>query len=307
MTMLNSANPFAIPVELWQATLVTHASAALLAEPLLEVLPGVVSVQRFIADEAAGHWQIDVIFDGAPDETELNARVEMALAAGGNAPRIEWKLVPVEQKNWVLEVEQRYPPISVGGFFIHASHFDGAFPHGQIPLLVDAGMAFGTGEHATTSGCMIGLRNLYYRGFAPKRVLDMGCGSGILAIAAHKLWPNAQVLGVDLDPIAIEVAVENAAINRCNPRNVRWRAGDGYMHADVARMGPYDLIIANILARPLMRMAKSLKQNLAPGGVGVLSGLLSNQEPMVLSAHRMQGLSLDKSIRQKGWSALLIS
>ena len=307
----NTQNPFAIPGQLWQATLRTSAAGALLAEPLIESLDKLLSVQRFISDEAKGEWQIDAIFDGRPEEARLEQLVAMALnmavdEAGESAPRLEWKLGPVEQKNWVLEVEQRYPPISVGPFFICASHYDGAVPLGQIGLLVDAGMAFGTGEHSTTSGCLRAMADLAKAGFAPKRVLDMGCGSGILAIAAHKLWPNARVLGVDLDPIAVEVSHENARINQCSERNLRWQAGDGYLHADVAHLGPYDLIIANILARPLMRMSKHLALHLAPRGRGILSGLLSYQEPMVLSAHRLQGLKLLNAKREKGWSALTI-
>lgn len=325
--MHHPSNPFALPVSLWQASLTTDAAAALGAESAFEAL-GALAVQRFVADEAQGFWRVEATFDGAPDAAALEMHLAIAMRAQidlssagdvrllGDTPAEHglrdsggeyWDFVlgPLEAKNWVLEVEQRYPPMLLGRFFVHASHYEERVPAGLIPLLVDAGMAFGTGEHATTAGCLLALSRLHKRGLHPKRILDMGCGSGILAMAAHKLWPNATVLGVDIDPVAVRVAKGNAALNRCSPK-LRYLAGDGYQHALVDRMGPYDLIIANILARPLMRMAKDLARVRTAQGVGILSGLLNKQEPMVLSAHRMQGMVREHAVRRNGWSALTI-
>ncbi len=325
--MHTSTNPFALPTSLWQASLTTDAAAALAAESAFEAM-GALAVQRFVADEAAGFWRVEATFDGAPDAGLLETHLAIAMravvdlsAAGdvrllGDTPAEhghratggkywDWVLGPLEAKNWVLEVEQRYPPMRLGRFFVHASHFEGAPPAGLIPLLVDAGMAFGTGEHATTAGCLLALSRLHKQGLKPKRILDMGCGSGILAMAAHKLWPNAEVLGVDIDAVAVRVARMNAKLNQCSPR-LHYLAGDGYKHAEVARGGLYDLIIANILARPLMRMAKDFARVSAPGAYGILSGLLTSQERMVLSAHRGHGLTLEHAARRNGWSALTV-
>lgn len=327
MMMNHNNNPFALPVSLWQTSLTTDAAAALGAESAFEAM-GALAVQRFVADEARGFWRVEATFDGAPDAAALDmhlaiamrARIDLSSAGDvrllGDTPAEhglrdsggaywDFRLGPLEAKNWVLEVEQRYPPMMLGRFFVHASHYEEKVPAGMIPLLVDAGMAFGTGEHATTAGCLLAISRLHKQGLRPKRILDMGCGSGILAMAAHKLWPNATVLGVDIDPVAVQVAKDNAVLNRCSPK-LSYLAGDGYKHAMVARTGPYDLIIANILARPLMRMAKHLARVRARGGVGVLSGLLKGQERMVLSAHRMQGMVLTDAVRRNGWSALTI-
>ncbi len=325
--MHSTNNPFALPVSLWQASLTTDAAAALGAESAFEAM-GALAVQRFVADEAAGFWRVEATFDGAPDAAQLEmhlaiamrARIDLSSAGDvrllGDTPAEHglrdsggkyWDFVcaPLPTKNWVLEVEQRYPPMALGRFFVHASHYEGVVPAGLVPLLVDAGMAFGTGEHATTAGCLLAISRLHKAGLRPERILDMGCGSGILAMAAHKLWPQAAVLGVDIDPVAVEVARANAALNRCRPK-LLYLAGDGYQHRLVHACGPYDLIIANILARPLMRMAKDLARVKAPGGAGVLSGLLNTQERMVLSAHRMQGMALTDAVRRNGWSALTI-
>ena len=177
----------------------------------------------------------------------------------------------------------------------------------MIPIQVDAGAAFGSGEHGTTSCCLKAIDWMAnQRRFA--RVLDMGTGSGILAIAAAKLW-KSDVLAVDIDPVSVRVTGENVAVNKVSTY-VRTGVSDGYNSAQVKRgvdgKGKYDLILSNILARPLVAFAPMLEKHLAKGGVAVLSGLLTSQETMVRTAHRLQGLSLKKRFVQGEWCTLVL-
>lgn len=224
-----------------------------------------------------------------------------AALAGTAAGEIEIAAVP--DKNWVLESQRQLAPIKAGQFFVHGSHFAGKPPRGSIAIEIDAGLAFGTGRHETTRGCLLALVRLAKeRKF--RRPLDLGTGSGILAIAMAKLW-NVDVLASDNDPQATKVARENAALNGVGDR-VRVATGAGYAAPVVRDGGPYDLVTANILARPLMRLAPGLARHLAPKGIALLSGLLTEQEDMVLEAHRKVGLDLQWRIRLGEWSVLAV-
>jgi ribosomal protein L11 methyltransferase len=209
----------------------------------------------------------------------------------------------LEIKDWVSEVERGFPPLNIGRFYVHGSHIKDQVPCGKIGLEINAGIAFGSGEHSTTSGCLLALGILAKkRNFL--RPLDVGCGSGILALAMAKLW-RVPVAGTDIDPVSVAVSIENARKNHVHGLT-RFAVSDGYGAGLVRQHGPYDLITANILARPLVDMAPDLAKNLAIGGIAVLSGLLVRQERMVLSAHRAQGLRLISRINKNGWSTLIL-
>lgn len=231
--------------------------------------------------------------------TRPSVRAIRAALPAGSA--IETAVVP--DRDWVAESQRQLAPIRAGRFFVHGSHFDGRPPRGSIPIEIDAGLAFGTGRHETTRGCLLALLRLA-RERKMRRPLDVGTGSGILAIAAAKLW-NVEVLAGDNDKQAVAVARENAMLNGVGDR-VRVVTGNGYGAAAIRDGGPYDLILANILARPLMRLAPGLARHLARRGVAVLSGLLASQEEMVLAAHRRQGLDLLWRIRLGDWSVLAV-
>ena len=227
-----------------------------------------------------------------------------AEAAGVDVP--EATITPVPAHDWVAETQKAFPPVAIGRFFIHGDHVTATPPHGALPLCIGAGAAFGTGEHESTAGCLMALETLARR-HRPRRLLDMGCGTGILALAAAKLWPRAGVLGVDVDGGAVAVARTNAAVNGMGMEDaVRFDMSDGYRGAVVRRGAPYDLIIANILARPLMTMAPDLACHLAPGGVAVLAGFLNRDAGRVLAAHRAQGLTLLRRIPVNGWTTLVL-
>ena len=187
---------------------------------------------------------------------------------------------------------------------MHGSHVTDTPPISSLPIQVEAGAAFGSGEHGTTRGCMEALSSIARRRNAT-RILDMGTGSGILAIAAAHLW-NAEILAVDIDPVAVEVTRENVRINRMHHR-IDCAVSDGYASRIVKRFGDCDIIIANILARPLVAFAPKLAASLKPGGMCVLSGLLIDQETMVLAAHRAQGMRLIKRLHFEGWSTLVLA
>ena len=217
----------------------------------------------------------------------------------GREVRVE--LLP--DTDWIKASQEGLPPVRAGRFFVYGAHDEGEVPKGVIPIRIEAGMAFGTGHHETTALCLAALSELARRRrFA--NVLDLGCGTGVLAIAAAKLWRN-RVLASDIDPIAVEVTRENAAANGEAPL-VTAVVADGLSHPALAGRAPYELIVANILAAPLTRLAVQIVPALRPGGVLVLSGLLRWQENLVLSFYRAQGLTLREIRRDGAWSALVL-
>jgi ribosomal protein L11 methyltransferase len=254
-----------------------------------------------------GVWTVEAYAERAPDRAALEAAGALAAIGFGVVAeglfddlRIE-SLVP---RDWVRENQQSFPPIRVGRFFIYGSHHDKALPSGAIGLRIDAATAFGTGEHATTRGCLLALAALGRRRRF-RHPLDMGSGTGILAMAASRLW-SCSVLACDIDAGSVHVARENVGVNGLASR-IRLLRSDGYRSAAIRRAAPFDLVTANILARPLAGMAGDLAASLAPGGVAVLSGLLSRHVPFVLAAHRTHGLGLRRRIEVEGWQTLILS
>lgn len=246
-----------------------------------------------------GDWRMEAYSVDAPNPDAVAAALATAAKALGCAPPAH-HIGPLPSVDWLAENRAAFPPQRLGRFFIHGSHFEGKPPAGRVPLLIDAATAFGSGEHATTRLCLKAIE-LEAKKRPLRRPLDVGCGSGILAIAAAKL-ARISVLACDIDPESVRVARENAVINQA-ARWVRPVHADGFGHPALKR-GGHDLILANILARPLRMIARDVARSLAPGGVCVLSGLLTTQEAMVGSAYRQQGLALVARNRRDGWSSL---
>jgi len=208
---------------------------------------------------------------------------------------------PLPDQDWIRLSQEGLPPVRAGRFFVYGAHDAGAVPPGVIPMKIEAGLAFGTGHHETTALCLSVLSDIA-RQRAFRNVLDLGTGTGLLAIGAVKLW-RRRVLASDIDPVAVEVTRDNARANGVAPM-IRAVTADGLTHPVLAAGAPYDLIIANILAGPLTFLAPSIVKALAPGGMLVLSGLLHNQENMVLSFyHRLRFLGRR---RMGPWSALIL-
>jgi len=294
----------AIVTDWWRVALVVPEGKAAGFEEALDAHAEIVS--RFGADGQdegdGGLWVVEGLSRHPILRPEVLAAVSaMAAAYGIETPDLEFGRL--QQQDWLSLNLASFPPIRAGRFYIHGSHITAAPPHSAIALRVDAGTAFGSGEHASTKGCLLALDGLARRGRLAN-VLDVGCGSGILGLAAAKLW-RGRVLASDIDPESVRVARVNASDNRVG-QFVTAVEATGYRHALIARRAPYDLIFANILARPLVRMAADLNAHLKPGGVAILAGLLERQERMVLSAHRMQGLSLERRLLIDGWACLLL-
>src|SRR3954468_15534457 len=208
---------------------------------------------------------------------------------------------PLPDQDWIKLSQEGLPPVRAGRFFVYGAHDAGQVPHGVIPMKIEAGLAFGTGHHETTALCLAVLSDLARkRRFA--KVLDLGTGTGLLAIGAAKLWKRP-VLASDIDPVAVEVTRDNARANGVGPL-VRAVTADGLTNPILAGGAPYDLLIANILAGPLTQLAPSIVKALAPGAMLVLSGLLRNQEALVTSFYR--DLRFIGRRRDGPWSALVL-
>ncbi len=239
---------------------------------------------------------------GPPNEVAIHH----AAAAAADAARLEMPEIDIAQvqvRDWVAGNLKEFPPLTAGRYFVYGAHYEATVPAGKIGLRIPPGAAFGTGDHGSTRGCLLALDAM--RGAAPRHVLDMGCGSGILALAAAKRWPGARkIVAADMDPESIEIAAANFAANGVGNR-VESVVSRGYQARPVRR-NSYDLILANILARPLTRMAGDLARHLAPGGTAILSGLLTRDARRVLTAHRRLGLFPVRRIVIDDWTTLVL-
>ena len=262
---------------------------------------GCETVGFFLVDEDARIWRVEGVRDVGDDDTGLLN----ALLVAGMSTGVEVQLcrTPTEAEGWLARTEAAFPPQRVGRrFLVQGTHATESVPHGLIALTLDAGLAFGSGEHGSTRGCLRALEVAARR--RPHRILDLGTGSGILAMAAAKLL-NRPVLATDIEPWSVRVAGQNAAANGV-ARLLRPVLADGWRTPVVRAGGPYDLVFANILARPLCRMARDLALHLAPGGTAILAGLLDWQARWVLTAHRRQGLVLERSFAEGQWTTLMV-
>lgn len=265
-------------------------------EDALSEIAGAVLTVMIEKGENKGKWELQAIFEGKPDETYLKTVLQVAAdGAGICLPTVE--VQPMENKNWLVECYQSFKPIQIGKYYIYGSHIDEMPPVDLISLKIDAATAFGTGEHQTTHGCLTALNDL---DFEPEKVIDVGCGSGILSMAYAKTF-NKKVDAVDIDPESVRVATNNAKINGLDGLMNVWLS-NGYESVSET----YDLVLCNILARPLMDMASDLKKHLNKGGLAILSGFLTRQERWVLKAHTDIGFEFVKRYRINGWSTLVV-
>lgn len=250
-------------------------------------------------------WRLIAHCAGEPDRVALEARIAIAAASAGvTVPPVQIQELP--PTDWVADYRKRIKPVAVGCFFIYPSHYEERVPDGLVGIRLDAGIAFGTGEHQSTSGCLLAMERLRDTGLAVERGLDMGCGSAILAIALAKLWPAARIIAVDNDPDAVRTSLENIQENDCSA-SVLAGESDGYHGEAVTTAAPYHIIMANILAGPLAEMAPDAAAHLAPGGYAVLSGILSAQAEAVQSAHETAGLTLSDRLDLGDWSTLILT
>ena len=277
---------------LWKASVALKKAEAPNARALFEITPPLPQAVLTAEEPFKDARVVEALYDVMPDGDLLSKLV-------GKEVRVE--LLP--DTDWIKLSQEGLPPVRAGRFFVYGAHDAGLVPPGVIPIRIEAGLAFGTGHHETTALCLAALSELAKRR-AYRNVLDLGCGTGLLAIGAAKLW-RRHVTASDIDPIAVEVTRENAVANGEGPRVTAWMA-DGPTHPALFRAAPFDLILANILAGPLTRLAPSIARVLAPGGTLVLSGLLKWQENLVLAFYRPHGLTLRATRRDGSWSALIL-
>lgn len=261
------------------------------------VAPEPLSVSQF---EAPGGWQVTALYASAADAMAAEAALATAFAGVSVEPA---EIVEVADLNWVAISQAALPPVIEGRFVIHGSHDRHRVAMRANAIEIEAGEAFGTAHHATTAGCLREIDRLARLG-AVGKVLDLGCGSAVLAIAAARAWPAARVLASDNDPIATNVARENAKRNRSG-RIATVTAG-GLAHPALRRAAPFDLVIANILAEPLMRLAPDLARVVRPGGRVVLSGLLVGEAARIIARYRSLGFHVQRRQEIAGWAAITL-
>jgi ribosomal protein L11 methyltransferase len=254
-------------------------------------------ISTFETDEAAQLYEVSLyVDDSADDPAIVENRIAGLLEPEGFNIAISREILP--DIDWVAKSLEGLKPVRAGRFLVHGSHDRNALRPNDIGIEIEAGQAFGTGHHGTTSGCLFMLENLI-RVRRPRNALDLGTGSGVLAIAIAKL-AKCPVLATDIDPVATLTARANARLNG-ETRLIRFETATGFSHRAFKEEGPFELIVANILARPLMRMAPDIASDLATGGRVVLSGILATQRQMVLAAFRTAGLFHRKTLWRDEW------
>ncbi len=276
-------------------TLMGESAAQALGEALEGLEDAPTGVGVFEVEDGSGLWEVGGYFLDAPDDIALRL-----LAAAHNAKPFVVSEVP--DQDWVAHVRRELAPVEAGRFFVFGSHDADKVPAKKIPLLIEAAMAFGTGHHGTTLGCLLALEDFIAEGHKAVNVADIGCGTAVLAMAAAAVW-SRPVLASDIDPVAVEVALVNAQANDLADKIVCLEAA-GFDHPEISRAAPFDLVFANILKGPLLELAPDMATHVAPGGTAILSGLLIEQADDITAAYVAEGFSLIHQRDIGEWSAL---
>ncbi|MBJ7500655.1 MAG: 50S ribosomal protein L11 methyltransferase [Sphingopyxis sp.] len=274
--------------------------------PELDAMPEAPVVVTREIDEDAGLWQLDAYVDDKPGAALLKLLQSFVPSAKGRKPLVE----ELPEEDWVTLSQQGLEPVQAGRFFVHTSSHAGRVPPGTTSFLIDASQAFGTGGHDTTAGCLAMLDRLARQGASPRNVADIGTGTGLLAFAAMALWRRAKTIASDIDPASIFVTRDNAAINDVplgrGGGRLALAVAPGTDHPAIRHRAPYDLVIANILAGPLITLAPDIAAATAPGGHAILAGLIARQMDPVLAAYRAQGFRLAARGGSAEWPCLLL-
>ncbi len=286
----------------------THRATVTLADESTAKRAVDVLSETFFEEEAAfaaferpdGRWDVTVHFAESPDQGLLR---ELLGHAVGPDVAATMAFDTIEAKDWVKASLEDLVPVPAGRFIVHGQHDRQRIPPNKLGIEIEAALAFGTGHHGTTRGCLLLLDHVL-KSRTPRRVLDLGTGTGVLAIAAAKAR-HGKVLASDIDPPSVRVAEENAWLNGSGHLVDAIRA-TGFAAPQFAAEGPFNLVLANILANPLRQLAGPMARHLAPGGHVILSGLLTHQAPAVIAAYRARGLVPLRHLRIEGWSSLLL-
>jgi ribosomal protein L11 methyltransferase len=291
--------------ESWKVTLPcsrAESEAIAGAEPDLGTEPPAVLMTSEPDPAQPEAWQLDVYLGQEPDTALLEAIRALVPSAADLAPRVE----RLEDADWVTLSQGFLEPIRAGRFYVHTAAHADAIPADAIAFRIEAGRAFGTGHHETTAGCLEALDRLATEGLQFRRVADIGTGSGLLAFAAHALWPEAAISASDIDPVSIDVTAENMAVNGISTQAIRLFVTPGVDDPALQARGPFDLLLANILAGPLIELAPDLIATLSQNGTIILAGLLASQADDVLAAYTSRGMAPSARIDSGDWSILTL-
>ncbi len=278
-------------------TLTGKAQAEALGEAMERLEPVPTGIGVFEVEDGSGLWEVGGYFTESPDVAAL------ALLAAAFGAR-DFAISELPETDWVAHVRRELAPVEAGRFFVYGSHDADKVPGDRIPLLIEAAMAFGTGHHGTTLGCLRALDRLIEDGFEAGKVADIGCGTAVLAMAAARVW-DGTIIASDIDQVAVDVAEANLSANGMEGR-VRCVEAAGFDHPELAALAPYDLIFANILKGPLIALAPDLSAHLRPEGYAILSGLLNEQAADVIEVYAQSGVNLVKSEEIGDWTTLLL-
>ena len=278
-------------------TLVGQEPAEALAEAIEAMEPEPSGVGVFEIEDDSGLWEVGAYFLESPDGVEL----ALLAAAYGAKPFVVSELPEID---WVAKVKRELSPVEAGRFFVYGSHDADKVPEGKIALMIEASMAFGTGHHGTTLGCLRALDRLDRAGVVGQNVADIGCGTAVLAMAAARIWPNP-VLASDIDAVAVDVARANVAVNDLAGRVICLEAA-GFGNPKLKAAAPFDLVFANILKGPLVELAGPMGAHVAPEGRAILSGLLNTQAEDVIAAYEAAGFAVETREEIGDWSTLTL-
>lgn len=278
-------------------TLPGKEAATLLGEAMENMDPTPTGVGVFEIEDNSGLWEVGGYFLETPDETAL-----MLLAAAFGAKPFTVSQLP--ETDWVAKVRRELTPVEAGRFFVYGSHDADKVPADCYPLLIEASMAFGTGHHGTTLGCLRALDRMVEQGAAFKNVADIGCGTAVLAMAAASLF-DGPIWASDIDPVAVDVALANAQANHLASK-IEARVAAGFDHPDLQAAAPFDLVFANILKGPLLDLAPDMAAHIQPGGHAILSGILIEQADEVTDRYTSVGFDLAHREDIGEWSTLTL-
>ncbi|MCC2647050.1 MAG: ribosomal protein methyltransferase [Rickettsiaceae bacterium] len=288
----------------WQLSFKITYKDILYIEDFLDLVADSVSISNHQSDTIEINpddiWQVDAYFEYEPNfEIIIN---QLNFISHNNKILItDLSYSATEEQDWVSIVQEKFKPFCVGRFFISSSSYKDQCPTDKSPIIIEASCAFGTGEHHTTKSCIEAIESLSHLTFT--NILDMGTGTGILAIAASKIWPKAWLLGCDIDEMAVNIASTNAINNICN--NIEFFESDGYNNLKLEGK-QFDLIISNILACPLIKFAPEIANHCASKGYIILAGFLENQSNEVIQAHEQTGFTLIHTIQRETWVTIVM-
>lgn len=278
-------------------TLAGKTAAEALGDAMERLDPAPTGVGVFEIENGSGLWEVGGYFTEVPDEAGL-ALLETLFNTN------KFAVSELPETDWVAKVKRELSPVHAGRFFVYGSHDAGQVPEDSEPLLIEAAMAFGTGHHGTTLGCLLALEDLVASGFHARNAVDIGCGTAVLAMAAARLWPEP-VLASDIDEVAVEVAQANIRANSLQER-VQCVEAAGFDHEELTARAPFDLVFANILKGPLIALAPDMAVRICAGGKAILSGILNEQADAVIDHYARFGINL---LHRRGigeWTTLVL-